>query len=979
MSSSEQLSDQAPHASSDEMSAEPRQPAPGSPTPDPASAPSTRALVPFSSRPWQFFSATAPPATISWRDVVARVGRGLTRRLDAAGEADDAFRRDLAAVRGTLFSGEPQPAPPAADVLAEVAEAARLAAALRGRYGAHRLVERISSTALACSWLTHVVQSLFEFVRLQDLERFTDQESPPLAALEAYSRAQIAASQRRSAQRDDVLRESLARCRSLEHQLAAARAGEVEITRQHEMLADLFDRRGASLDAARQRLVEADRQHEEGDYEMGDDGDFADDDLGDDDLCVAIPATQASASLPPAAPPRPAPLVINVDADDAADIKVIAEWPVPQSQKDLRRWLGLANYLHRYTANYAEMARPLSDLLKKDSEWVWTPECDRAFRTIAQSLQEAPILALPDDTRPFSVVCDASDYAIGCALLQEDEHGRERVISFQSRQLKGGCPLGELSPKLRAQLHRYHKRDGLLYYSGVVREDPRVVVPSYEGFKHRIVMMSLDLARQLGLKLRFDERLRVKGIGNVTTYVSAKATVKITLGASVVYYLEIWCGNIGEGIQCLLGMDFMIAAGVRLGAREGAVRLPDEERIPLASPGSRPALPLAALPDLVIDDKPADVSAADVGEADESTPEEVEQVRSILRKHQSVFLGSGNAVPPPARGVVCDIEVPAGTKPISQRARRIPGHLLEKVYELVKRLLEAGIVEYSDVEWASPVVIVMKKNGLDIRLCIDYRQVNQLITLMSYPLPLIDEMLDNFDKAMWFLSLDMASGFWAISMTQQDDWEDAVMRLLFAINTSVDATRRETPFFLMHGWDARSTVSAMLSPAPQGRDKLDAYVWRLRLAHVTTTLYRLFLVGLSFMQALAELRRRTTSSAHLVSTPSSKCLCSLNAHGCCEWQRCERRRRVGHTKSKLGFLNSHEFDERVNNMRQPGASVRCAPCALQQRISAELLPQPRVKPNRVSNCAEWVRGGRIRGVTVLPREEQSRIGCWEKR
>ncbi|KAJ0391197.1 hypothetical protein P43SY_011030 [Pythium insidiosum] len=384
----------------------------------------------------------------------------------------------LSAVLGddgeTLFSGEPQPAPPAADVLAEVAEAARLAAALRSRYGAHRLFERISSTALACSWLTHVVQSLFELVRLQDLERFADQESPPLAALEAYSRAQIAASQRRSAQRDDALRESLARCRSLEHQLAAARAGEVEITRQHEMLADLFDRRGASLDAARQRLVEADRQRdrlearvselegqladlrrlfdestpglssrqarhvfsflwqhgygqgnaslwgelvracahadpslapvdislivvpagrsapsshaapdpnlfddsgldssptgvapapasassparsasapraptlgsthgafarrhldfqsrfsaehraqdEEGDYEMGDDGDFEDDDLGDDDLCVAISATQASASLPPAAPPRPAPLVIDVDADDAAD------------------------------------------------------------------------------------------------------------------------------------------------------------------------------------------------------------------------------------------------------------------------------------------------------------------------------------------------------------------------------------------------------------------------------------------------------------------------------------------------------------------------------------------------------------------------------------------------------------------------------------------------------------------------------------
>ncbi|KAJ0397167.1 hypothetical protein ATCC90586_004623 [Pythium insidiosum] len=63
-----------------------------------------------------------------------------------------------------------------------------------------------------------------------------------------------------------------------------------------------------------------------------------------------------------------------------------------------------------------------------------------------------------------------------------------------------------------------------------------------------------------------------------------------------------------------------------------------------------------------------------------------------------------------------------------------------------------------------------------------------------------------------------------IESAEQDDWEDAVMRLLFAINTSVDATRRETPFFVVHGWDARSTVSVMLAPSPQGRDKLDAYV-----------------------------------------------------------------------------------------------------------------------------------------------------------
>ncbi|POM77923.1 Pol protein, partial [Phytophthora palmivora] len=106
------------------------------------------------------------------------------------------------------------------------------------------------------------------------------------------------------------------------------------------------------------------------------------------------------------------------------------------SQKDLRKWLGLANYLHKYSEGYAELARPLSDLLKKDADWVWEQQHQDAFDSIKASLQQAPVLALPDENKSFSVVCDASDYAIGCALLQKDDEGHERVISFQSRQLK---------------------------------------------------------------------------------------------------------------------------------------------------------------------------------------------------------------------------------------------------------------------------------------------------------------------------------------------------------------------------------------------------------------------------------------------------------------------------------------------------------------------------------------------------------------
>ncbi|GMF37997.1 unnamed protein product [Phytophthora fragariaefolia] len=121
---------------------------------------------------------------------------------------------------------------------------------------------------------------------------------------------------------------------------------------------------------------------------------------------------------------------------DPAKVKAIVEWPVSRNQKDLRKWLGLANYLHKYSKNYAEMARPLSKLLKKDAEWRWNAEHQDAFEVIKDSLLHAPILALPDPDRPFSVVCDASDFAIGCALLEADAEGRERVIAFESRQLK---------------------------------------------------------------------------------------------------------------------------------------------------------------------------------------------------------------------------------------------------------------------------------------------------------------------------------------------------------------------------------------------------------------------------------------------------------------------------------------------------------------------------------------------------------------
>jgi hypothetical protein len=149
------------------------------------------------------------------------------------------------------------------------------------------------------------------------------------------------------------------------------------------------------------------------------------------------------------------------------------------------------------------------------------------------------------------------------------------------------------------------------------------------------------------------------------------------------------------------------------------------------------------LPDLTGESKEVKIQDADVGEPGETTPEMEGQLREILSRHRSIFLGDGNALPPPARGVVCDLNV-GGAEPIAQRARPVAPHLLPKVYELLKKLLEAGLIEFSESAWASPIVVVMKKNKVGIRLCIDYRRVNQVIQLDPYPLPLIDELLGSF-------------------------------------------------------------------------------------------------------------------------------------------------------------------------------------------------------------------------------------------
>src|ERR1041385_8005991 len=118
-------------------------------------------------------------------------------------------------------------------------------------------------------------------------------------------------------------------------------------------------------------------------------------------------------------------------AVDPSKVEAVTEWQAPTSVGEIRSFLGLAGYYRRFIESFSKIAKPMTELLKKDTKFVWTEECEASFQELKKRLVTAPVLILPDVRKDFQVYCDASGQGLGGVLMKDG-----KVVCYTSRQLR---------------------------------------------------------------------------------------------------------------------------------------------------------------------------------------------------------------------------------------------------------------------------------------------------------------------------------------------------------------------------------------------------------------------------------------------------------------------------------------------------------------------------------------------------------------
>ena len=147
------------------------------------------------------------------------------------------------------------------------------------------------------------------------------------------------------------------------------------------------------------------------------------------------------------------------------------------------------------------------------------------------------------------------------------------------------------------------------------------------------------------------------------------------------------------------------------------------------------------------------------------TPTQMKELYAVLLEYHDLFAQGPTDF---GRTGVIKHDIDTGeAKPIRQQVRRIPPYKRDEAKKLLQEMLEKDVIQPSSSPWASPIVLVQKKDG-STRFCIDYRKVNTVTRKDAYPMPRVDDTLDTLAGAKWFSTLDLISGYWQVEVNPKD-------------------------------------------------------------------------------------------------------------------------------------------------------------------------------------------------------------------
>lgn len=142
-------------------------------------------------------------------------------------------------------------------------------------------------------------------------------------------------------------------------------------------------------------------------------------------------------------------------------------------------------------------------------------------------------------------------------------------------------------------------------------------------------------------------------------------------------------------------------------------------------------------------------------------------VQTLLQDHASLFQEPSGL--PPHRSFDHSILLLPGAKPVNIRPYRYSPKQKDEIEKQIKDMLKQGVIQPSSTPFASPVLLVKKKD-VTWRFCVDYRQLNAATVKNKYHLPIIDELLDELHGAKWFTKLDLRARYHQIRLVKEDEF-----------------------------------------------------------------------------------------------------------------------------------------------------------------------------------------------------------------